>query len=104
MSTTVTRPTFTPTSETATERRPVWKHGVAAAVGSSLVTTALAAVASAAGVSFADHTGAAIPITAFAQLTLFFSLVGIGLAAVFARKAKRPQSTFVWTTVALAVL
>ncbi len=105
MSTTVTRPaTFTPTPETATKRRPVWKHGVAAAVGASVGTTALAAVASAAGVSFADHTGTAIPIAAFAQLTLFFSLVGVGLAAVFARKAERPQSTFVRTTIALAVL
>lgn len=105
MSTTVSRPTaFTPTSETATERRPVWKHGVAAAVGASVVTTALAAVASAAGVSFADHTGAAIPIAGFAQLTLFFSLLGVGLAAVFARKAKRPRSTFVRTAVALTVL
>jgi amino acid transporter len=98
--TVVTAPTTTPT----TDKKPVWKHGVAAAVAASVATTVLAAVASAAGVSFADSTGASIPVAAFAQLTLVFSLVGVGLAAVLARKARRPRSTFVKTTVALTVL
>jgi amino acid transporter len=86
------------------ERQPVWKHGVAAAVIASTATTALAAAASTAGVSFADNTGASIPLAGFAQLTLVFSLVGVGLAAVVARKARRPRRTFVRTTVALTVL
>jgi hypothetical protein len=102
-----------PTSRTATAvttapgttaRRPVWKHGVAAAVAASVTTTAIAAVASAAGVSFADSTGASIPLAGFAQLTLVFSLIGVGLAAVLARKASRPRSTFVRTTVALTAV
>jgi amino acid transporter len=42
--------------------RSLWKHGVVAAVVASAATTVLAAVASAAGVSFADPTGASIPI------------------------------------------
>jgi hypothetical protein len=88
----------------AAERRPVWKHGVAAAVVASVTTTALAAVASAAGVSFADSTGASIPIAGFAQLTLFFSLAGVGIAAVMARKARRPRTAFVRTTIALTAL
>ena len=83
---------------------PVWKHGVAAAVVASVATTALATVASAAGVSFADSTGASIPIAAFAQLTLVFSLVGVGIAAVMARTARRPRVTFVRTAVALVAL
>lgn len=86
------------------ERQPVWKHGVAAAVIASVATTVLAAVASAAGVSFADSTGASIPIAGFAELTLVFSVIGVGIAAVMARKARRPRPTFVRTAVALTGL
>ena len=86
------------------ERQPVWKHGVASAVVASVATTVLAAIASAAGVSFADSTGASIPLAGFAQLTLVFSLVGVGIAAVMARKVRRPRPTFVRTAVALTAL
>jgi|SRR3954447_7486972 amino acid transporter len=98
--TTTTHVTTTPT----VERQPVWKHGVAAAFAAAVTTTVLAALASAAGVSFADRTGASIPIAGFAQLTLVFSLIGVGLAAVLARRARHPRSTFVRTAVALTVL
>lgn len=91
-------------STAAPARKVVWKHGVAATAAAAVVTTSLAAVASAAGVSFADDTGASIPLPGFAQLTLVFSLIGVGLAAVLARKARRPRSTFVRTTVALTAL
>ena len=108
MSTTTQIPTTqTSTSSaptTAVDRQPVWKHGVAAAVVASVATTVLAAVASAAGISFADSTGASIPVAGFAQLTLIFSLVGVGMAAVMARKARRPRATFVRTAVALTLL
>jgi hypothetical protein len=77
---------------------------MAAAVVASVATTVLAAVASAAGVSFADGTGASIPLAGFAQLTLVFSLVGVGIAAVLARRARRPRATFVRTAVALTAL
>ena len=33
-----------------------------------------------------------------------FSLIGVGLAAILARKARRPRSTFVRTTLVLLVL
>ncbi len=69
----------------------MWKHGAAAAVVASVATTVLAAFVSAAGVSFADRTGANIPIAGFAQLTLVFSLIGVGIAAVMARKARTPK-------------
>ena len=91
-----------PTS--AAKPQPVWKQGVVAAVVASVTTTVLATVASAAGVSFADSTGVSIPIGAFAQLTLVFSLIGAGMAAVMARKARRPRSTFVRTAVVLTAL
>ena len=56
------------------------------------------------GVSFAGDTGASIPIVGFAQLTLVFSLVGVGIAAVMARKARRPRPTFARTAVTLTAL
>lgn len=99
-----THTTTTTASTPSTERRPVWKHGVAAAVVAAVATTVLATVASAAGVSFADKTGAGIPIAGFTQLTLIFSLIGVGMAAVMARKARRPRSTFVRTAVTLTLL
>jgi amino acid transporter len=85
-------------------RQPVWKHGVAAAIAASATTTVLATVASAAGVSFADQSGASIPIAAFAQLTLVFSLVGVGLAAVLARTVRHPRRTFLRTVLVLTAL
>src|SRR3954469_15110402 len=99
-STLVTHDSTTP----AAQRRPVWKHGVAAALAASVTTTVLAAVASAAGVSFTGSGGTSIPIAGFAQLTLVFSLVGVGMAAVMARKARRPRPTFVRTALALTAL
>jgi amino acid transporter len=96
----VTARTTTPTEE----RQSVWKHGVSAALVASVATTVLAAIASAAGVSFADGSGESIPIAGFAQLTLVFSLIGVGIAARMARKARRPRRTFVRTAVALTAL
>lgn len=87
-----------------TDRLPVWRHGLAAAVAASVVTTAIAAVASGAGVTFAGPDGAAIPLLGFAQLTMIFSLIAVGIAAVLARRARRPRSTFVRTCVTLLVL
>ena len=109
MSTTTATTTKTPTHVTTTAagnaaRQPLWKHGVAAAVVASVATTVLAALASAAGVSFADSTGVGIPIAGFTELTLIFSLLGTGMAAVLARKARRPRTTFVRTAVVLTAL
>ncbi|MGE3286833.1 MAG: DUF6069 family protein [Pseudonocardia sp.] len=103
MSTTADATTRT-VSAPAAPRPTVWKHGLGAAAVASVATTALAAVASAAGVSFAGPTGESIPLLGFAQLTFVFSLLGVGMAAVMARTARRPRSTFVRTTVVLTVL
>lgn len=106
MSTTKQIPTRTTTSTTTppVERRSVWKHGVTAAVVASVATTVLATIASAAGVSFADSTGVGIPIAGFAELSLLFSLVGVGIAAVLARRARRPRPSFVRIAIALTAL
>ena len=105
MTTTTFAPTAVPHTATAAPTRPtVWKHGVAAGAVAAVATTVLAAVASAAGVSFETGSGEPIPALAFPQLTLVFSLVGVALAAVLARRADRPRSTFVKTAVALLAL
>jgi hypothetical protein len=89
-----------------TARKSVWKHGLAAALVASAVTTGLAYVASQAGVSFVDpaHPELPIPPLGFAELTFVFSLIGVGLAAILARTARRPRRTFVATTLVLLVL
>lgn len=104
VSTTRTVPAPATVASPSAGRLPVWKHGVAAAVVAAAATTGLAAAASAAGVSFADRAGASIPLAGFAQLTLIFSLIGVGLAAVLARRARRPRATFVRTAVVLTAL
>lgn len=92
------------TAPVRADRLPVWKHGIGAAVVASVATTAIAAVASAAGVTFAGPDGSAIPLLGFAQLTMIFSLIAVGIAAVLARRARHPRSTFVRVCVALLVL
>lgn len=98
--------TGTSTSTDQSARTSVWLPGLAATAVATLVTTGLAVLASRAGVSFVDpaHPEMPIPASGFAMLTAVFSLVGVILAAVLARTARRPRSTFVITTVTLLVL
>jgi hypothetical protein len=77
--------------------------GVVAAALASGATPIVAAAGRAAGVSL-DVGGAPIPVPGFAVLTAFFSVVGVVLAAVLSRTARRPSSAFVRTTVVLTVL
>ncbi|MEN3358485.1 MAG: hypothetical protein V7637_2467 [Mycobacteriales bacterium] len=79
------------------------RSGLAATVAASVATTSVAAAGNAAGISL-DVSGAPIPLAGFAQLTAFFSLVGLALAAVLVRKAKSAGRTFVQATVVLAAL
>ena len=89
-----------------TARKSVWKHGIAAAIVAAAVNALVGYLALRAGVSLVDPAVPEIPIPpyGFATLTLGFSLIGVGLAAIFARKARRPRSTFVRTTLALLAL
>jgi uncharacterized protein DUF6069 len=77
--------------------------GVAAAALASVATPIVAAAGRAAGIGL-DVGGAPIPVQGFAVLTAVFSLIGVALAAVLSRTARRPRSTFVRTTVVLTVL
>jgi Family of unknown function (DUF6069) len=77
--------------------------GLAATAVAATATSAVAAVGSAAGISL-DVSGAPIPVSGFAVLTVLFSLVGVALAAVLARRARAPRQAFVRTTVVLTAL
>jgi|SRR5690349_21262636 hypothetical protein len=84
--------------------RSILLPGLVATVVAAGTVMAGAALASAAGVSFADKTGVSIPVSGFATLTVAFSLVGVALAAILARTAAHPRRTFVRTTVVLVLL
>lgn len=88
---------------------PVLLVGVLAAVVAAAVTELFALVAGALGVPMEAASGGAteavpIPPGGFAGAVLMWSVVGIILAVVLARWAKRPARTFVVTTVVLTVL
>ncbi|WP_422774379.1 DUF6069 family protein [Plantactinospora sp. WMMC1484] len=77
--------------------------GLVATVVASAATMAVAAAGHGAGISL-DISGAPIPVTGFGTLTAIFSLVGVIMAALLSRFARRPRRTFVRTTVVLTVL
>ncbi|MEU0546568.1 DUF6069 family protein [Micromonospora sp. NPDC005979] len=79
------------------------RTGVVATVAASAATMIVAAVGQAAGVSL-EVSGAPIPVAGFGVLTAVFSLIGVVLAALLSRFARRPRRAFVRTTVALTVL
>ena len=90
---------------TATDSKPsLWRAGVRSGVAAAVATTVVAAGAHAAGVSLEDSAGKAFPLFGFAQLTLFFTAIGVLIAAGIRRRASRPHTTFVRTTVALTAL
>ncbi|MCA2218922.1 DUF6069 family protein [Jidongwangia harbinensis] len=83
--------------------RPLIGTGVLAIAVASAATSAVAAAGHAAGISL-DVSGAPIPVLGFATLTAVFSLVGLILAAVLSRVARRPRTVFVRSTVVLTAL
>jgi Family of unknown function (DUF6069) len=66
-------------------------------------TSAIVLVAHAAGDAVAVG-GKQIPVGGFAQFVLVGALIGIALARMFSRRAQRPRSTFVRTTMVLTAL
>jgi hypothetical protein len=83
--------------------RGLRRSGAVAGAAAAVATTSVAALADAAGVPITIG-GEAIPLGGFAQLTLFFTAVGVVLATVLARRASQPRQTFVKTTLALTTL
>ena len=100
--TTATTTTATTTRRTRTAGR-FGRAGMAAGFAGAVANVALVAGARQfdAGVEIQDE---AIPLLGFAQITLISAIIGIGLAALFARRARRPRHTFVVTTVVLSAL
>ena len=98
-------PTTTTTSTIATPAtRSLWRTGMRAGVCAAAATVAVAGAASAAGVSLDTAPGEAIPLLAFAQLTLVFTVVGILIARAVRRRAHDPRTTLLRVTVALTAL
>ncbi|MGH8828107.1 MAG: DUF6069 family protein [Jiangellaceae bacterium] len=68
-------------------------------------TTLAAALAQAAGVDFeVPDGGETIPLSGFAVVTGFFSVVGIVIAVALLRWSARPAERFVWTAVSLTAI
>ena len=105
MSTTFATTTTTTTESPArpTRARAIWAAGLLSGAVGAVATTVVAAVARSADVPLAID-GEEIPLLGFAQLTIMCAVVGTVLAVSFAKWSRRPQRTFVVTTVALTAL
>jgi Family of unknown function (DUF6069) len=91
------------TAEPQTKSASLWRAGAKAGLVAAAATTAVAVVARALDVPI-DADGEAIPILGFAQLTLFFTFVGVLIATGIGRWSRHPRSTFVVTAVVLTVM
>ncbi|MFJ4367666.1 DUF6069 family protein [Streptomyces chartreusis] len=79
--------------------------GLIAALAATVATTLAAALAQAAGVAFRiPDGGETIPLSGFAVVTGFFSVVGIVIAATLLRWSAHPAKRFVWTAVSLTAI
>ncbi|GAB3343307.1 DUF6069 family protein [Micromonospora halotolerans] len=79
--------------------------GLVATLAAMVATTLAAALARAVGVDFEiPDGGEAIPLSGFAVVTGFFSVVGIAIAAALLRWSARPAQRFVWTAVSLTAI
>ena len=108
MTTTLIHSTTTQHSaQAAAERtRPVGRvgrTGLVAGVAAAAANFAVHLAARQADVTLAIK-GEEFPLFAFPQVTLMAAVIGIGLAAVFARRARRPRHAFVLTTVLLTAV
>ncbi|MGH9224094.1 MAG: DUF6069 family protein [Acidimicrobiales bacterium] len=97
-----TAPSASPT--TSSPSRSLWRTGVRSGLIAAAATVVIAAVASAAGVSFETEPGKSIPALAFGQLTLLGTAVGVFIARTLRRRARQPRSTFTRATVVLTAI
>ena len=79
------------------------RAGLVAGAVAAAATSAIAVVVDLFGLTL-EAQGKGFPALAFAQVSLFGAIIGVVLAAIFVRKARRPRHTFVVTTVVLTVL
>ncbi|MFI7540756.1 DUF6069 family protein [Actinoplanes sp. NPDC049599] len=79
--------------------------GLVATLAAMVATTLAAALARAAGVDFQiPDGGETIPLSGFAVVTGFFSVVGVILAVALLRWSAHPANRFVATAVSLTVI
>jgi hypothetical protein len=79
--------------------------GFIATLAAMVATTLAAALARAVGVDFEiPEGGETIPLSGFAVVTGFFSVVGIVIAVALLRWSARPAQRFVWTAVSLTAI
>jgi hypothetical protein len=79
--------------------------GLIATLAAMVATTLAAALAQAVGVDFeVPDGGETIPLSGFAVVTGFFSVVGIVIAVAVLRWSARPAERFVWTAVSLTAI
>ena len=79
--------------------------GFIATVAAMVATVLAAALAQAAGVDFeVPDGGETIPLSGFAVVTGFFSVVGVVMAAALGRWSARPAERFVQTAVTLTAI
>jgi len=90
--------------ETTTSRPSLWRAGAAVGSVAAAATVAVVAVARLIDVPVQTEPGKAIPILGFAQLTLFFTAVGVLVARTIRNRSVRPHRTFVVTTSVLTAL
>ncbi|MGX7674386.1 DUF6069 family protein [Plantactinospora sp. DSM 117369] len=79
--------------------------GLIATLAAMVATTLAAALAQAVGVDFeVPDGGETIPLSGFAVVTGFFSVVGIVIAAALLRWSAHPAKRFGWTAVSLTAI
>jgi Family of unknown function (DUF6069) len=79
--------------------------GFIATLAAMSATTLAAALAQAVGVDFeVPDGGETIPLSGFAVVTGFFSVVGVVIAVALLRWSARPAERFVWTAVTLTAI
>jgi hypothetical protein len=102
--TTLTAPTTRRAmQQSSTTGRHLWRTGAAAGVAASVATFTFASLARATDVPL-SVAGESIPLIGFAQLTFVTAIIGTVLAVVISHRARRPQRTFLTTTVALTLV
>jgi hypothetical protein len=88
---------------TTAPAKPLITGGLTATAVAAVATATVASAGQFAGISLVVN-GAPIPVSGFAVLTVIFSVVGLVLALVLARTARRPRTAFVRTTIVLTAL
>lgn len=102
-------PTTTPTPLTVSSTAAVpavgsvLRAGTASVAVAATATALIAAAGHAAGISL-EVSGAPIPVSGFAVLTVIFSIVGVGIALALRRFAARPRTGWLLVAGVLTVL